>query len=649
MVDFGYFCIILAFFITIYNVASLSLGIRRNSFNMIYSAKIANIMIFLLSGIAYLVLTVSFIGNNFSVDFVYRNSNIALPLFYKITGVWGGMDGSLLLWQFVLSLYVMVASIIYRKSNPIILPHALIVLNFIMMFLLFLLATYSNPLARNFTLVDDGQGLNPLLQHPAMAFHPPSLYLGFIGLSMPFAFAIGSLMAGRFNNEWILITRRWTLVAWFFLTLGMLLGGQWAYHELGWGGYWAWDPVENSSLLPWLTTTAFLHSAMVQEKRNGLKIWNMILIIITFELTLLGTFITRSGLLNSVHAFAESNVGPVFLIAIAIGLVVSFGLLFYRLPQLESKQFSYRIVNKENVFIMNNFLLIGITFTVLYGTLFPIIAEGLADKKLSIQAPFFNKITAPFSMIILILMGTAPFLAWNKANMASLRKQLFLPFCISILLMVVAYFFFLSNYAFALFSGIIYFAFHAVVLELLKTSRASLRRVEKSASPQRKFKELFRNRQVWGGMLAHIAIIFVFIGICGNFFVTEKTFTIGFNETETIGDYSLFYRINGRAVSDNVTEEFAEIDVYKNNELLTTLKPSKAFYVTSNEPTTEVAIYKTIKEDLYLTLISTNTDNSVTIDAYINPLIIFVQSSIFIFTLGMLFSFSYQPARLNKN
>ena len=337
------------------------------------------------------------------------------------------MDGSLLLWTMLLSGYGLILILTNWKKEISIPQLAMVFINFILFFLLFLLISWSNPLARNFPIPSEGQGLNPVLQDIAMVVHPPMLYLGFIGLSVPFAFAMASLLLGKLNNDWIRLARRWTLIAWLFLTTGIILGGQWAYYELGWGGYWAWDPVENSSLLPWITATAFLHSAMVQEKREVLKVWNYILIIITFSLTIIGTFITRSGVLNSVHAFARSNIGPAFLVFITITLIICFFLLFYRLPLLENKTKLTNLFCKENAFLLNNIFLVGIAFAIFYGTIFPLLAEGLANRKISVQAPFFNQVSLPLIIVLLILMGITPFLAWNKASITRMRANLWLP------------------------------------------------------------------------------------------------------------------------------------------------------------------------------------------------------------------------------
>ena len=325
----------------------------------------------------------------------------------------------------------MIVAFRYQYSNREIIPYVIATLNAILAFLLILLIGWSNPLDLQGVLPLEGRGLNPLLQNPAMAIHPPSLYLGFIGFSVPFAFAMGGLILGKMDNEWVMTTRRWTLTAWYFLSAGLILGGQWAYEELGWGGFWAWDPVENAALMPWLTGTAFLHSVMIQEKRNMLKIWNVVLIILTFVLTIVGTFLTRSGIINSVHAFTQSEIGPAFLIFLAFILVIGFSLLFKRIQMLESEHKIESVLCRENTFLAQNVLLVGIAFTVLLGTTFPLLAEAVRGTKLSIQAPFFNTIIAPMGYLVLFLMGIGTLMAWRKSSWEGLSRNFKKPFILA--------------------------------------------------------------------------------------------------------------------------------------------------------------------------------------------------------------------------
>ena len=594
-------------------------------------------------GFAYFALTYAFVRSDFSVQFVANNSSKDLPLFYKFTAVWGGMDGSLLLWVFLLASYSLFLLFSYSKKKYDIVFYSMIFLNFILVFLLFLLIGWSNPLARIYPIPSDGLGLNPVLQDPGMIVHPPMLYLGFIGLSVPFSLAMGSLIAKRMNNEWITFSRRWTLVAWLFLTLGMMIGGQWAYYELGWGGYWAWDPVENSSLLPWLGTTAFLHSAMVQEKRECLKIWNHILIILTFLLTIIGTFITRSGVLNSVHAFAQSKIGPSFLVFAAVIALLCFGLLFYRLPLLESKNKIVSFFCKENSFLVNNILLVGLIFAIFYGTIFPLFSEAVVGRKVSVQAPFFYQISLPIAILLMVLMAITPFLAWNRANLFRLKKNLSIPAIVSIILMVFCGFFLSSQVEFVLLAGVVYFSGHCILLELYKIYCSQKIRQKKNIEKNNTKKTIdFLSRRGFGAMIIHLGVVIFFIGVLGNFFGKEQSMTFQVNQSFELGDYKVIYTGNRFEQIQNTQQNIAYFQIFQGGKFLRELKPSKAFYLASDEPTTEAAILRTWKEDFYISLASINSDNSATVVLYINPLIVFIPLSLLFFVVGVLFCFSYQ-------
>ena len=433
MADFGTISLMAALAVCVYGSVIPHIGVKTNNWNLIHSAQNASILSFFLVATASGILIHALIISDFSIFYVWRHSSTDMPLIYKITSFWGGLEGSLLFWTLVQSFFAMIVAFRYQYSNREIIPYVITTLNAIMAFLLVLLIGWSNPLDLQAIVPDEGQGLNPLLQNPAMAIHPPSLYLGFIGFSVPFAFAIGGLIRGKLDNEWVLTTRRWTLMAWYFLSAGLILGGQWAYEELGWGGFWAWDPVENAALMPWLTGTAFLHSVMIQEKRNMLKIWNVVLIITTFGLTIIGTFLTRSGIINSVHSFTQSEIGPAFLVYLALVLIAGFALLFKRIQMLESEYKIESVLCRENVFLAQNILLVGIAFTVLLGTTFPLLAEAVRGTKLSIQAPFFNTITAPMGYALLILMGVGMLISWRRSSLDNLRRNFLSPLIIATL------------------------------------------------------------------------------------------------------------------------------------------------------------------------------------------------------------------------
>ncbi|MCP4296409.1 MAG: heme lyase CcmF/NrfE family subunit [Proteobacteria bacterium] len=644
IVDIGYFSLLAAMVLSIYGMLTSFAGIKQNDWNLILSARYTMMAIAGMVFVAYLVLTYAFITDDFSVRFVAEHSSTDLPIFYKSTGVWGGMEGSLLLWQAILSIYGAIVAFRYHDSNRAILPHTLIILNTISLFLLFLLVGWSNPFARLIPTPLEGEGLNPLLQNIGMVIHPPLLYLGFVGLSIPFAFAMGSLMSGRLNNEWVITTRRWTLIAWVFLSAGIGFGGQWAYIELGWGGYWAWDPVENSSLMPWLTSTAFLHSVIVQEKRNRLKVWNMILIITTFSLTILGTFITRSGVLNSVHAFAKSAIGPAFLVFIAFTLIYSLTLLFLRQDLLNTSKQDSRLFSKENSFLINNVLFIGMAFTVLYGTVFPLLAEGLADKKLSIQAPFFNSIMAPMVIFTILLMGFTQFLGWKQTSKKLLKKNSLIPTITTLLLMIALTLVVEKSWVFTLMVGVSYFAAYHVIVEIYNSFK-----IKPSVEGDKKVmtsKFFLNNNRRRGAAIVHLGMLVLMAGICGNYFGIESSFSFYPGETKVVGDYVLEFNKIETSMERNAQLTTVRIKVFKKGEFVTELTPAKAVYPTSQQPMTEVSIYRTVLEDLYSSVATINDDGSATVNIYVNPLVNFIWLSGGFVVIGILFSLTYRSPQL---
>ncbi len=649
IVNIGYFSMLAAIALVFYTIAACLTGIKRNSGNLITSARYSLVTTFVLITAAYLSLCFAFATDNFAVKFVGDNSSTDLPLFYKFTAVWGGMQGSLLLWEFILAFFTAVVVLRYKETNRDILPYTMIVLSLISFFLLFLLIGWSNPFALQFPVPMEGRGMNPLLQNPGMVYHPPSLYLGYVGFSVPFAFAIGSMLRGKLDNDWILTTRRWTLFSWFFLTAGMILGAQWAYVELGWGGYWAWDPVENASLMPWLTGTAFLHSVIVQEKRNTLKIWNMILIIGTFTLSILGTFITRSGILGSVHSFSKSNIGPAFLFFIFVTLLFSMILLFSRQSLLTSKPQKAGIFSKENSFLMNNIIFVVMSFTVLYGTLFPLLAEALANKKLSIQAPFFNTIMTPLAILMILLMGFTHIMGWKKTSYEMMIKNTLFPMIVTIALMTISIFMIETSWQFLFISGTTIFAGCIVIAEFFRSIKINRSAKDEATSGLRKLVGyLLRDKRRRGGLIIHFGIVLMAIGICGNFFNQETSFTFSPGDQKTVGDYTLTFNKVRFFTKNNSKNRGIELDVQDGGEYVGKLLPVKSYYPTSPQPMTEVAIRRSFIEDLYISLSSINEDGSATIIVFINPMVNFVWASMVFFFVGILLSLSYKPIQLRK-
>jgi len=650
MSDLGTIALMIALAACLYGTVVPHLGVRTNNWNLIRSAQNASIISFFLIAVASGVLIHALVVSDFSIFYVWRNSSVDMPMFFKVTAFWGGLEGSLLFWILVQSFFAMVVAFRYQYSNREIIPYVIATLNGILCFLLVLLLGWSNPLDLQATIPAEGRGLNPLLQHIAMVVHPPSLYLGFIGFSVPFAFAIAGMIRGKLDNEWVLTTRRWTLVSWYFLSMGLILGGQWAYEELGWGGFWAWDPVENAAFMPWLTGTAFLHSVMIQEKRNMLKIWNVVLIIITYGLTIIGTFLTRSGVVNSVHSFTQSEIGPAFLVFLAVVLVVGFALLFRRIQMLESEHKMEAVLCRENAFLAQNVIFVGMAFTVLLGTTFPLLAEAIRGTKLSIQAPFFNTIMAPMGYVLFFLMGIGTVIAWRKSSKESLRRNFQNPMITATVgTIILAVFIPFHLEAFTIF-WIAIFVTVTILIEVGKAAHVKGKQLQ--AEPLVGLIHVFqRNQRRYGGLVIHLGVVLMFLGFAGTFFSEERDLTLEREEMIPLNAYYLKFTGVEEFQVRNATHRAAIIEVYdQDKQLLEVMKPAKSFYPTQPQPLTEIALRREFLKDLYLIFSSESGADSelVTIKTYVNPLVGWAWMALPVFTLGIGICLTYRPRSLTS-
>ena len=650
MSDLGTIALMIALAACLYGTVVPHLGVRTNNWNLIRSAQNASIISFFLIAVASGVLIHALVVSDFSIFYVWRNSSADMPMFFKVTAFWGGLEGSLLFWILVQSFFAMVVAFRYQYSNREIIPYVIATLNGILCFLLVLLLGWSNPLDLQATIPAEGRGLNPLLQHIAMVVHPPSLYLGFIGFSVPFAFAIAGMIRGKLDNEWVLTTRRWTLVSWYFLSMGLILGGQWAYEELGWGGFWAWDPVENAAFMPWLTGTAFLHSVMIQEKRNMLKIWNVVLIIITYGLTIIGTFLTRSGVVNSVHSFTQSEIGPAFLVFLAVVLVVGFALLFRRIQMLESEHKMEAVLCRENAFLAQNVIFVGMAFTVLLGTTFPLLAEAIRGTKLSIQAPFFNTIMAPMGYVLFFLMGIGTVIAWRKSSKGSLRRNFQNPMITATVgTIILAIFIPFHLEAFTIF-WIAIFVTVTILIEVGKAAHVKGKQLQ--AGPLVGLIHVFqRNQRRYGGLVIHLGVVLMFLGFAGTFFSEERDLTLEREEMIPLNAYYLKFTGIEEFQVRNATHRAAIIEVYdQDKQLLEVMKPAKSFYPTQPQPLTEIALRREFLKDLYLIFSSESGADSelVTIKTYVNPLVGWAWMALPVFTLGIGICLTYRPRSLTS-
>ena len=650
MSDLGTIALMIALAACLYGTVVPHLGVRTNNWNLIRSAQNASIISFFLIAVASGVLIHALVVSDFSIFYVWRNSSVDMPMFFKVTAFWGGLEGSLLFWILVQSFFAMVVAFRYQYSNREIIPYVIATLNGILCFLLVLLLGWSNPLDLQATIPAEGRGLNPLLQHIAMVVHPPSLYLGFIGFSVPFAFAIAGMIRGKLDNEWVLTTRRWTLVSWYFLSMGLILGGQWAYEELGWGGFWAWDPVENAAFMPWLTGTAFLHSVMIQEKRNMLKIWNVVLIIITYGLTIIGTFLTRSGVVNSVHSFTQSEIGPAFLVFLAVVLVVGFALLFRRIQMLESEHKMEAVLCRENAFLAQNVIFVGMAFTVLLGTTFPLLAEAIRGTKLSIQAPFFNTIMAPMGYVLFFLMGIGTVIAWRKSSKESIRRNFQNPMITATVgTVILAVFIPFHLEAFTIF-WIAIFVTVTILIEVGKAAHVKGKQLQ--TGPLVGLIHVFqRNQRRYGGLVIHLGVVLMFLGFAGTFFSEERDLTLEREEMVPLNAYYLKFTGVEEFQVRNATHRAAIIEVYdQDKQLLEVMKPAKSFYPTQPQPLTEIALRREFLKDLYLIFSSESGADSelVTIKTYVNPLVGWAWMALPVFTLGIGICLTYRPRSLTS-
>jgi cytochrome c-type biogenesis protein CcmF len=659
---FGSFCLLLALGLTAFNflVGSLALwpagmrwlgralGIPQTNLSRLGEyARRAGIASFVVLCAAAFALVWAAFTNDFSVEYIRAHSNIALNPAYKFAAMWSGQEGSLLLWAWLLSAYGFVVRMRYRIDVRLS-AFASVILAAIQVFFLLLLTVAAPPFSiAPGPVAADGAGLNVLLQYPEMVIHPPMLYLGYVGFAVPFAFALGALMMRYPGEKWIHITRRWTMVTWLFLTCGIFLGAHWAYSVLGWGGYWGWDPVENASLMPWLTGTAFLHSVMMQEKRGMMKNWNVWLIFSTFLLTILGTLLTRSGIISSVHAFAESPIGAWFYSFIIIAFLVCLFTFIFRRDHLKSENKLESLVSRESSFLFNNMILLAACITVLWGTLFPLLSEAVTGSKVTMGAPYYNRVNIPIGLFLLFLTGIGPLLAWRSTTLRSIRRNFVLP---SIAMAVTAIGLtiaglrpwndgddmqstFFSLIAFTLAAGVI----TAIVEEF--TRGASVVRAQTGKNLISSMVLLVRrNTRRYGGYIIHFGIVVMFIGIAGGAFNRAVEQEMSYGDTLAIGPYRLVCVGITQDSKPEYDTDYARLDAYKNGRYITQLAPEKRTYFAGTDheqASTIVALHSTAEADLYTVFEGRNPDSGQPIiKVFLNPLIAWIWIGVVIVVVG---------------
>lgn len=622
MTHLGALAIYLAFVLALYAIITSLWGVFRRQEAWIASATHASHAVFGCVTVAVAALLHALVTRDFNVEYVAGYSSSTLPLRYTIAALWGGQKGSLLFWTFILTFFSTIVHLQNRTKNRELMPYVTVTLMAITLFFLGLLCFITPPFERLAFTPREGSDLNPLLQNYWMTIHPPSLYLGYVSASVPFAFAIAALATGKLGDVWIRTTRRWALTSWFFLSIGNLLGGRWAYEVLGWGGYWAWDPVENAAIMPWFTATAYLHSIMIQEKKNMLKVWNMALVILTFALTIFGTFLTRSGVISSVHSFTQSGLGPYFMSFLILVLFGSIGLLLYRLPELKSENEFDSLLSREAAFLLNNWVLIGLAFATFWGTVFPVLSEWVRGVKITVGPPFFNKVNGPLGVLLLFLTGVGPVIAWRRASVQSLRRNFTVPLLSGVL--TGALFFgvgFRNYYAVVVFS-LAGFVLGTILSEFVRGTRARQALLHESAG--RALSRLVgKNPRRYGGYIVHVGVVLIFIGIAGSsFFKIEKQASLKPGESLAVGRYTLKYTGIKNREDAHIAAQAAEIEVFIGPRQIATLYPEKRFYKRQNQPTTEVAIRPTLREDLYVVLGSYDAPSELaTLQVFVNPLL----------------------------
>ncbi|HET9906188.1 MAG TPA: heme lyase CcmF/NrfE family subunit [Anaerolineales bacterium] len=655
--NLGFGVLTVTFFVTLYSAFAALYGETKKIPGMVESARRAMLltwpMLTLTSGILIYLL----VNNHFEVQFVFEVTSLSMPTYLKVTAWWGGQAGSLLFWSWLMSAFTSLVTLRKWDRDREFLPWVILVSCLTMAFFIGMNVFFENPFAQLYqtaagvsahtfqpagsTLVtpQDGRGLNPLLRHPGMIIHPPMLYLGFVSFVIPYAFAMAALITGRTDDRWIRLTRRWSLWAWLFLSFGLVLGGRWAYDVLGWGGYWGWDPVEIAAFMPWLTGTAFLHSVMIQEKRGMFKHWNMLLIILTYDLVIFGTFLTRSGVLSSVHAFAQSAIGPLFMGFVTVTLVSSVALIFYRWDSLKSETEMTSLLSREALFLLNNLMFISILVVCFWGVIFPLISELFTGQKVTVGPPFYERATGPLFAALLFLMGIAPLSAWGHSTVKTLGRAVWKPTIAAIVITIVLF----ATYTRNVYALIGFFLVAFVVLITFYEYWRGANARQKSQN-ENLFTAVWnltrRNRRRYGGYIIHLSMALMAIGILGiELFQMETQGTIQQGETLSLANYELRYQEIAQwdDLPSGVNYRRAVLEVYEGNEYLGQLVPRIDYYYESQQNMTIPGQRSTMRDDLYVLLVDWEpaSPTGATFKIYVNPLVNWLWLGSLLFLIGI--------------
>ena len=653
MAAFGSFCLLIALALAAYNLLAGTIALRLlatgqpariSPERLADTARRAGIASFIAVSGAAFALVWSVLTNDFSITYILEHSNRALPIPYKFAALWSGQEGSLLFWAWLLGGYGFILRL-RHKTDVKLFAYAGTILSGIQVFFLLVLNFAAPPFSLlKGAIPDDGNGLNPLLQYPEMVIHPPLLYLGYVGFSVPFAFALAALMMRYPGEKWIRVTRIWTMVTWLFLTCGIFLGMHWAYAVLGWGGYWGWDPVENASLMPWLTGTAFLHSVMMQERKGMMKSWNVWLIFSTFLLTMLGTMLTRGGLVSSVHAFAQSSIGYWFMVFMVIVLVVCIFTYILQRSHLKSERELESLVSRESSFMFNSLLLLTACFVILWGTLFPILSEYVQGSKVTVGAPFYNNVAVPIGLFLVFLTGVGPLLPWRATSLKAIKRNFVLPVIALWTTVIVCLVAGANPWAGGTFStghfyALVGFAlgaavFTAIVSEFLRGAAVIRRQTGRNL-----FAAIVlltrRNTRRYGGYMVHIGVVIVVVGLCGAAFNRSVERELGLKSSMSIGPYTLQCTGFTQDSNDNYDSDYAMLNVSKDGKYAFQIAPEKRVYHSSGQPQTMVSIHSTPEWDLYVVDEGSNPDTGQPIiKAFLNPLVGWIWIGLMVMVFG---------------
>jgi cytochrome c-type biogenesis protein CcmF len=638
MPELGRAALLVTLGLSIYALVAGAMAAHLGRRRLAGSAQNALVASFFAAAIASAVLLAALLRNDFTFSYVARTTSEALPTAYTISAFWGGQEGSLLLWLLMLTAFGAAAVTLNRRWAKDLTVWVVPVFGAVSTFFAFLLVAVASPFATQ-TAPPDGAGMTPSLQNPYMLAHPPLLYVGYVGLTVPFAFAIGALLSGKLDERWLIATRRWTLFAWAALGIGQLLGSHWAYVEVGWGGYYAWDPVENAALMPWLAATAFLHSVMIQERRGMLRIWNVLLVILAFSLSLFGTFLTRSGVVNSIHSFTQGSIGPWFLAFIAAVVAASLALVFWRLPQLRSATKLESPISREAAFLYNNLLLLALCLAILWGVVYPLLSEAVRGEAVVLGRSYYDFFLRAFGLPLLLLMGIGPLIAWRRASLKSLLTTFRLPSLVALVAGVVLLFLGAGSSI----PGLVAYTFSAFVLATIVMEFARGTRARKALGatswPSAFGSLISRNRRRYGGYVVHASIVMLAIGVAGSSAfdsVAEARLVRG--DSMRVGDYTLTYRSLDERAAANATEIRATLDVRRGDRDLGMLRAGKNAYTVEDQVSNEVGIRsdKLTGEDLFVIAEQIDPDGSVYFRVFVKPLVNLIWIAGLVFLIGSL-------------